>query len=78
MRLNVLLMFLCLASNVQAVEHREPKDYRADTPEAPLPGDLITSLEVPTKPILLGSSWVLHYVIHNRNISELTWMHGGD
>lgn len=78
MRLPVLLVVILLASNLNAVEHREPKDYRADTAEIPLPGDLVTNLEVPTKPILLGTSWVLHYVIHNRNISELTWMHGGD
>lgn len=77
MRLSVLLL-VTMAGTLLAVEHREPKDYRADTPEAPLPGDLVTSLEVPTKPILLGSSWILHYVIHNRNITELTWMHGGD
>lgn len=78
MRLRALWVLLFLASNLQPVEHREPKGYRADRAEAPLPGDLVTSLEVPTKPILLGSSWVIHYVIHNRNISELTWMHGGD
>lgn len=78
MRLTVLLVLIAVAGNSLAVEHREPKEYNAGRAQIPLPGDLITSLEVPAKPILLGTSWVLHYVIHNRNISELTWMHGGD
>lgn len=78
MRPHTLAILFILIPSALALEHRAPKDHNAGTAELPLPGDLVTTLEVPTKPILIGSSWVLHYVIHNRNASKLTWKFGCD
>lgn len=61
---------LCLTVWSAAVEHQMPQGYRC--PEGGiLSDDLTTSLEVPDKPVVVGSAWVVHYVVHNTGTTPL-------
>lgn len=54
-----------------AVEHQMPQGYHC--PEGGiLSDDLTTSLEVPDKPVVVGSAWVVHYVVRNTGTTPFT------
>ena len=64
-----------------AVEHRAPAGYSgpdADQAKKPLPIGIETALEVPRGPLLLGSGWVVHYVVSNRGEQAFSITLGGD
>jgi len=62
---------LCMTFWSYAVEHQMPHGYRC--PEGSiLYDDLTTKLEVPDKPVVVGSAWVVHYVVHNNGTTPLS------
>ena len=74
-------VMLALAVVAGAVEHRAPEGYGgpdADHAKKPLPIGIETALEVPRGPLLLGSGWVVHYVIRNRGEQPFSITLGGD
>lgn len=74
-------VMMALAGVAGAVEHRAPEGYggpEAEQPKKPLPIGIETALEVPRGPLLLGSGWVVHYVVRNRGEQAFSVKLGGD
>lgn len=74
-------ILLLVLSAMGAAEHRPPNGYGPGSSmfdTGTVAKGLVTALEVPSGPQLLGSGWVLHYVIHNRGSSTIQWNQGGD
>lgn len=77
----VLAAVLVTVDLAVAVEHRAPAGYSgpaADQATKPLPIGIETGLEVPRGPTLLGSGWVVHYVVRNRGEQAFSIELGGD